>query len=70
MRVSRKLIMAEAKYEKFFFVVNNGWINNFMRHNGFLLHRKTPTSQKDSERLTDKLILYIFRARRFSIKYK
>ena len=62
--------MAEAKYEKFFFVVNNGWINNFMRHNGFLLHRKTPTSQKDSKRLIDKLILYIFHARRFSIKYK
>ena len=77
--VSRKLIMAKAKYfherecdgsEKSLFVASNGWVNNFMRHNGFSLRRKTTTAQQDPERLIDKLILYILHARRLSTKYK
>ena len=78
-RVSRKLIMAKAKYfyrsecdesEKSLFVASNWWVNNFMRRNGFSLRRKTITVQQDAERLTDKLILYSLHARRLSIKYK
>ena len=51
-------------------MASNGWVNNFIRHNGFSLQRKTTTAQQDSERLIDKLILYILHARRLSIKYK
>ena len=70
--------MTTAKYfyesecdecEKYLFVVSNGWVNNFMCCNGFLLRRKT-TSQQDPERLIDKLILYILHAQRLSIRYK
>ena len=49
---------------------SNGWVNNFMHRNGFSLYHKTTTGQQDSERLIDKLILYILYARRLSIKYK
>ena len=56
--------------EKSLFVVGNGWVNNFMLRNGFLLHRKTTTAQQDPERLIYMLILYILHARRLSIKYK
>ena len=56
--------------EKSLFVASNGWVNNFMRRNGFSLRRKTTTAQQDPERLIDKLILYILHARRLSIKYK
>ena len=72
-RVSKKHIMAKAKYfygsecdesEKSRFEASNGWVNNFMRRNGFLLRRKTTTAQQAPERLTDKLILYILHARR------
>ena len=65
LRVSRKLIMAKVKYsyksecdesEKSFLVTGNGWVNNFMRCNGFSLHRKTTKTQQDPERLIDKLI--------------
>ena len=49
--------------------MGNGWVNNFMRRNGFSLHRKTTTAQQVPERLIDKLILYILHARRLSIKY-
>ena len=71
--------MAKAKYfyesecdesEKSLLVTGNGWVNNFVRRNGFPLHRKTTTAQEDPERLIDKLILYILHARRLSIKYK
>ena len=71
--------MAKAKYfyesecdesKKFIFVVSNGWVKNFMRRNGFLLHRKTKAAQEDPQRLIDKLILHLLHARRLSIKYK
>ena len=46
-------------------------VNNFMRRNDFSLRRKTTTAQQqDPERFIDKLILYIFHARRLLIKYK
>ena len=56
--------MATAKYfyksecdenEKSLFVESNGWVNNFMHHNGFSLHRKTTTAQQDPERQIDNL---------------
>ena len=56
--------------EKSLFVASNGWVNNFIRHNGFSLQRKTTTAQQDPERLIDKLILYILHARRLSIRCK
>ena len=56
--------------EKSLFVANNGWVNNFMRRNGFSLCGKATTAQQDPERLIDKLILYILHARGLSIKYK
>ena len=65
--------MVKAKYfyeikcdqiKKSIFVVNNGWVNNFMCRNGFSLHRKDP------ERLINNFILYILHAPRLSIKYK
>ena len=77
MRVSRKHIMAKYFYEsecdeseKSLFVASNRWVNNFMRRNGFSLHRKNTTAQQDLERLIDKLILYILHARRLSIRCK
>ena len=60
--------MAKVKYfcknecdesEKSLFVASNGWVNNFMRGNGFSLHCKTTTAQRDLERLINKLITYI-----------
>ena len=51
-------------------MTSKGWVNNFMRCNGFLLHRKTTTAEQDLERLNDKLILYILFAHRLSIKNK
>ena len=56
--------------EKFLFVASDGWVNNFIRRNGFSIHLKTATAQQDPERLIDKLILYILHACRLSIKYK
>ena len=62
LRVSRKPIMAKTKYfyesecdvsETSLFVASNGWVNNFIRRNGFLLHRKTATAQQDPEQLID-----------------
>ena len=70
--------MAKAKYffqsecdesEKSLFVVSNGWVNSFMHCNGFSLYHKGTTTQ-DSERLIDKLVLYILHAQRLSVKYK
>ena len=49
--------------EKSLFVMDSGWVNNFMRRNGFSLHRKTTTVHQNPERLIDKLILYILHAR-------
>ena len=54
--------MAKTKYfyesecdisETSLFVASNGWVNNFIRRNGFLLHRKTATAQQDPEQLID-----------------
>ena len=56
--------------EKSLFVNGNGWVNNFMRRNGFSLHCKITTEHQDLERLIDKLILYILYAHRPSVKYK
>ena len=56
--------------EKSLFVTGNGWVNNFMCRNGFLLHCKTTIVQQDPEWLIDKLILYILHAHRLSVKYK
>ena len=71
--------MAKIKYfygskcdesDKSLFVVGNGGVNNFMRRNGFSLHRKTTAAQQDPEWLIDQLILYILHAHKLSIKFK
>ena len=71
--------MAKTKYfpesecdesEKSFFVASNGWLNNFMLHNGFSLHCKTTTAQQDPEHLMGMLILYILHTHRLSFKNK
>ena len=71
--------MATTKYfyenkcnenEKSVFLRSNGWVNNFMRRNRFLLNHKTTTRQQDPERLIDKFMLHILHAHRLSIKYK
>ena len=50
--------------EKSLFVASNRWVNNFMHHNGFSLHRKTTTAQQDPVQLIDKLILHILHDRK------
>ena len=59
LHVSRKLIMAKTKHfyksecdesDKSLFMASNGWVNNFMHCNGFLLHCKTTTAQQDPQR--------------------
>ena len=64
--------MAKAKYfcesecdesERSLFVMDFGWVNNFMRRNGFSLHFKRTTVHQNPERLIDKLILCILHAR-------
>ena len=71
--------MATTKYfyenkcnenEKSVFLRSNGWVNNFMRRNRFLLNHKTTTRQQDPERLIDEFMLHILHAHRLSIKYK
>ena len=58
------------KSDKFLFVVSNGWVNKFVRRNGYLLRCKLTTAQQDPERLINNLILYTFHAQWVSVKYK
>ena len=46
------------------FVASSGWLQRFMSRHGLAIRRKTTESQKDPEKLIDKLIGYILQIRR------
>ena len=46
------------------FIASNGWVQKFMGRNGLSVRRRTTESQKDPERLIDKLIAYILQVKR------
>ena len=66
LRVSRKMIANKAKFlyeekckEKEMppsFVASSGWLQRFMSRHGLAIRRKTTESQKDPEKLIDKLL--------------
>ena len=74
LRVSRKMIANKAKFlheEKCkekemppLFVPSSGWLQRFMSRHSLAIRRKTTESQKDPEKLIDKLIGYILQIRR------
>ena len=79
LRVSRKLIMFEAKsiYNekcgdneelKAGFVASNGWLTKFMKRNNLSMRRGTTIEQKDPSHLTAKLVKYVMHVRRLSMK--
>ena len=46
------------------FVASSGWLQQLMSRHGLAIRRKTTESQKDPEKLIDKLIGYILQIRR------
>ena len=46
------------------FFASNGWVQKFMARNGLSVSSRTTESQKDPDRLSDKLIAYILQVRR------
>ena len=78
-RVSRKMIRSKARFlheEKCkemelppTFTASIGWVQKFMTRHGLCIRRKTTESQKDPEKLIDKLIAYVLQARRLHIKF-
>ena len=46
------------------FIASNGWVQKCMARNGLSVRRRTTESQKDPDRLIDKLIAYILQVRR------
>ena len=46
------------------FIASNGWVQKFMARNGLSVRRRTTESQKDPDRLTNRLIGYILQVRR------
>ena len=73
LRVSRAMILhiARAIHEQKCkagqvspsFIASNGCVQKFMARNGLSARRRTTESQKDPDRLIDKLIAYILRVR-------
>ncbi|PFX13259.1 Pogo transposable element with KRAB domain [Stylophora pistillata] len=72
LRVARKMIANKAKFlyeEKCkkemppSFVASSGWLQRFMSRHGLAIRRKTTESQKDPEKLIDKLMGYILQIR-------
>ena len=54
--MAKRKYFYESEYDeskKSLFVASHGWVNNFMRRNGFLLNRKTTTAHQYPERLID-----------------
>lgn len=45
-------------------VSGNGWVQKFMTRNGLSVRRRTTESQKDQDRLINKLIAYILQVGR------
>lgn len=78
-RVSRKMIRSKARFlheekckEKEIpptFTASIGWVQKFMSRHGLCIRRKTTESQKDPEKLIDKLISYVLQARRRRVKF-
>ena len=74
LRVSRAMILhkARASHEQKCkawqvspsFIASNGWVQKCMARNGLSVRRRTTESQKDPDRLIDKLIAYILQVRR------
>ena len=52
------------------FIASNGWVLKFMARNGLSVRRRTNKSQKDPDKLIDKIISYILQARRQRIKFQ
>ena len=59
------------------FLASTGWLRNstgclrnFMQRNGLSLRRKTSIAQKDSDKLTDKLVSFVLLVRRLSSEYE
>ena len=50
-------------------VHRNRWMSSEMARNGLSIRRKTTESQKDSEKLIDKLISYVLQVRRLREKF-
>lgn len=46
------------------FIASNGWVQKFMARNGLSVRHRSTESQKDLDRLIDKLIAYILEIRR------
>ena len=78
-RVSRKMIRSKARFlfeEKCkemelppTFTASIGWVQKFMTRHELCIRRKTTESQKDPEKLIDKLIAYVLQARRLRVKF-
>ena len=78
-RVSRKMIRSKARFlheEKCkemelppTFTASIGWVQKIMTRHGLCIRRKTTESQKDPEKLIDKLIAYVSQARRLRVKF-
>ena len=51
------------------FTASIGWIQKFMTRNGLCIWRKTTESQKDPEKLIDKLIAYVLQVRQLRVKF-
>ena len=78
-RVSRKMMAQKARaiHERKYkttevlpsFSSSNGWLQKFMTRQGLSVRHRTTESQKDSDRLIDKLISYISQLRRQHVKF-
>ena len=77
-RVSRKMIRSKARFlheEKCKEMelpptfTASLWLQKFMTRHGLCIQRKTTESQKDPEKLIDKLIAYVLQARRLRVKF-
>jgi len=45
------------------FIASNGWVQKFMARNGLSVRCRTTESEKDPDRLIDKLIAYLLQVR-------
>ena len=77
--VSRKMLRSKARFlheEKCkemelppTFAATIMWVQNFMTRHGLCIWNKRTESQKDPEKLTDKLIVYVWQAIRLHVKF-
>ena len=50
------------------FTISIGWVQKLMTRHRLCIQRKTTKSQKDLEKLIDKLIAYVLHARRLRVR--